>query len=67
LKSKYKKLEASAGFEPAVEVLQTYARSSPEVARVHSVLDFKADRSLEFAVVHQSSAALPSTLPSKAA
>ena len=58
-------MEASAGFEPAVEVLQPATWSSPEVARVHSVLDLNADRSLEFAVVQRGSAALPSPLPSK--
>src|SRR2546422_4184799 len=46
------------GFAPATW-------SSPEVARVHSVVDLNADRSLEFAVVQQGSAALPSPLPSK--
>src|SRR5438067_2396139 len=54
------KLEASAGFEPAVEVLQPATRSSPEVARVHPVLNLDANRSLEFAIVQQGSAALPS-------
>src|SRR5207248_4107187 len=58
------KLEASARFEPAVEVLQPATRSSPEVARVHPVLNLDANRSLEFAIVQQGSAALPSTLPS---
>jgi hypothetical protein len=57
-------MEASAGFEPAVEVLQTSARSSPEFARVHSVLDFSIDRSLEFILVRQSALALPSSTPS---
>jgi len=60
------KMEASAGFEPAVEVLQPAIWSSPEVARVHCDLDLDADRSLEFALVQQGSAALPSPLPSPA-
>src|SRR5260370_25444151 len=62
--NRIQELEASAGFEPAVEVLQTSARSSPEFVRFHSVSDFNADRSLEFAVVYHSALALPSALPS---
>jgi hypothetical protein len=60
--STYSKMEASAGFEPAVEVLQIAVCSSPEFAEVHCVLNFNMDRTPAFILVRQSSAALP--LPS---
>ena len=59
------KMEASAGFEPAVEVLQIAICSSPEFAEVHCVLYGKPECSLEFILVRQSSPALPSPLSSK--
>ena len=57
--------QASAGFEPAVEVLQIAICSSPEFAEVHCVLYGKPECSLEFMLVRQSSPALPSPLSSK--
>jgi len=46
--------QASAGFEPAVEVLQIAICSSPEFAEVHCVLYGKPECSLEFILVRQS-------------
>ncbi len=62
--NRIQKLEASAGFEPAVEVLQIAICSSPEFAEAHCVLNSDDYRSLWFIACRQSSAALPSPLPS---
>jgi len=57
-------MEASAGFEPAVEVLQPANRRSLEFAEVRGVFEGGLNRSAEFILVRQSSARLPSPLPS---
>jgi hypothetical protein len=62
--SVHENLEASAGFEPAVEVLQPANCSSPAFAEVHCVLNYNVERSVQLIAVRQSSAALPSPLPS---
>jgi hypothetical protein len=58
------RMEASAGFEPAVEVLQIAICGSPEFAEVHCGPNFSVHGSLLFIAYRQSSAALPSPLPS---
>ncbi len=62
--TRIRKLEASAGFEPAVEVLQPAAWRSAEFTEVHCVFADAFERSSGFILVRQSSAALPSPLPS---
>ena len=62
----YEKMEASAGFEPAVELLQPAAWSSAGFAEVHSLFGGELWRSSKVTEVRRSSAALPSPLPSRA-
>ena len=62
--SRIQNMEASAGFEPAVEVSQIAICRSQEFAEVRCVLSFSVWRSLWFIACRQSSAALPSPLPS---
>ncbi len=57
-------MEASAGFEPAVEVLQVGLNGLLRPKLVHPVFRIAGWSPVKFAQVHPTSRALPSRLPS---